>query len=112
MGQRKKKLGTEFYFYGFKRDVSWIKKERCTKTSKKHWRVPNEIFENNTSMLVLEGDDVQVHPSKNYIFYNPFNISFDKEGSDMIHRNWQDLSKTEGSVDIRTFIASFKSENH
>ena len=46
------------------------------------------IFKKKYKMIVLEGDDVQIHPFENGILHKPFNISSIEEESDMIHGIW------------------------
>ena len=63
-------------------------------------------------MFVLKGDNVQANPSENYILHKPYNISPNKEESDMKCGIQKDLRKIDESIDIKIFIASFKRDKH
>jgi len=73
-----------------------------------------KYYKKNTSMYVLEGEDVQAHLFKNCIFENPYNIISTTKGDncDLIRGIWEDLCKIDHSIDIITFITSFKSDKH
>ena len=94
--------------------------ERCTKDKRgkthinmdKVWEeFTMKSSESNTTMFVLEGDNVQVHPSDNCILEKPYNTSSDEEESDMIRGIWKVLSKIQltTELDRKTFILSLNS---
>ena len=46
---------------------------------------PVKSLKRNTSMIVLEGNDVQENPYENYIWHKPFIKLFAKEDTDIVH---------------------------
>jgi len=115
IGTKKKEIEDRIKFCWFT--------ERCTRDNKgKMVKNMENVWEeflmknskSNTSMFVLEGEHVQVHPSKNYIFETPYNIISTPKGDnhDLIRGIWNDLSIIDHYIDIKTFISSFKRKKH
>ena len=70
-------------------------------------------LKSNTSIIVLDGDDVKEHPSKNCVMSNPSTTQSARMDIELVHRMQQGFSKINESIDIKTFIASFYlTDNH
>ena len=84
--KKEKAIGDQILSLWFRERCSTNNEGKRENNMDKLWEeFPMKYLKRNTSMIVLEGDDVQSHPSENYTFHKPFKTLSAKEDSHMIH---------------------------
>jgi hypothetical protein len=106
MEQRKKYLDKQIIIFWFANKCIEDNEGKYGKTCKTLW---GEFSKKNKGMVVLEGDEVQGKPFKNFIVEKPHNIFF-KDKNNLILGLCQHLSKINPTYDVKIFLVSFMIE--